>query len=132
MLPEVMEAVAGRRFPCEPAALAGHRRRQVRGEVFPAAFAAPGETLEGVLWRGLDAAALARIDRFEGELYERPALPVALAGGGRATAFVYLLRAEHRALASDAPWSEAEFRARHLSAYLAGCRAFAREAGGTV
>ena len=127
MLPEVMELVAGRRFECAPARLAGFRRRLLRDAVYPAVLPAAGETTVGVLWHGLDRRALARIDRFEGELYERQRLRVVLEDGAECEAFVYVLRAAERARASDAGWDEAEFRARHLRAYLAACRAFARE-----
>lgn len=127
-----MEVVAGRRFAAQPAALAGFRRRLVRGAVYPAVVPAAGERIEGVLWAGLDRAALARIDRFEGSLYERPELSVELAQGERCAAYVYVLRPEQLALATDAPWDETEFRARHLHDYLVTCRAFARETAGTL
>jgi gamma-glutamylcyclotransferase (GGCT)/AIG2-like uncharacterized protein YtfP len=127
MLPEVMELVAGRTFAKRAALLRGYQRRLVRGEVFPALVPAVGETVTGVLWEGLDAAKLARIDRFEGAAYERPRLVVETARGEARDAFVYLLRPEHHALASDASWDEADFRERHLAGYLALCRVFARE-----
>jgi cation transport regulator ChaC len=122
-----MEIVAGRRFPSCPARLSGYRRRVLRGAVYPGLVPAAGERTEGVLWQELDRAALARIDRFEGELYVRPLLRVELESGAECEAFVYVLRPEQHALASDAPWSEVDFRAVHLRAYLAACRAFASE-----
>jgi gamma-glutamylcyclotransferase (GGCT)/AIG2-like uncharacterized protein YtfP len=127
MLAEVMEIVAGRSFPSCRAALRGYRRRLLCDRVYPGIVPAAGESVEGVLWEGLDAAALARIDRFEGSLYDRPERPVTLAPGEGCTAFVYVLRPEHEALLTDAGWDEAGFRACHLRAYLADCRAFARE-----
>ncbi len=129
MLPEVMEIVAGRRFAARSATLAGYRRRLLRDRVYPGLVPAAGESVEGVLWEDLDLQALARIDRFEDAPYERLELRVAVAPGESCAAFVYLLRAEHRALATDAAWHEAEFRARHLPDYLADCRTFARELG---
>jgi gamma-glutamylcyclotransferase (GGCT)/AIG2-like uncharacterized protein YtfP len=127
MLPEVMEIVAGRRFASRPAELRGWRRRLLRGAVYPAVVPAAGEATAGVLFEGLDAAVFARLDRFEGEPYERRRLRVALGSGAQCEAFVYVLRPERHALLSDVPWDEAGFRARHLADYLAGCRAFARE-----
>ena len=129
MLAEVMEIVAGRRFAARPATLAGYRRRLLHGRVYPGLLPAAGESVEGVLWEGLDPPALARIDRFEDTPYERVELRVTAAPGESCAAFVYLLRPEERALASDVAWHEAEFRERHLTAYLAECRAFARELG---
>lgn len=127
MLAEVMEIVAGRPFPSRRAALPGYRRRLLRDRVYPGIVPAAGEAVEGVLWECLDAAALARIDRFEGSLYDRPELPVTVAPDETCAAFVYLLRREHEALLTETAWDESEFRARHLRAYLADCRDFARE-----
>lgn len=122
-----MEIVAGRRFAARPAVLRGWRRRLLRGAVYPALVPATDEATAGVLFEGLDAATIARLDRFEGEPYQRRLLRVTLDGGAECEAFVYVLRPERHALLSDAPWDEAAFRARHLAAYLAGCRDFARE-----
>jgi gamma-glutamylcyclotransferase (GGCT)/AIG2-like uncharacterized protein YtfP len=127
MLPEVMEIVAGRRFAARDATLVGYRRRLLRDRVYPGLVPAAGESVGGVLWEDLDPPALARIDRFEDAPYERVELRVAVAPGESCAAFVYLLRPEHAALATDAAWHEAEFRARHLRDYLADCRTFARE-----
>jgi len=127
MFSEVMELVAGRRFAAQPARLAGYARRRLRRAVYPAIVPAAGESVDGLLFEGLDPPALARLDRFEGALYDRPELPVVRADGETVRAFVYVLRAEHRGLAIDLPWDEAEFRAKELRDYLVACRAFVRE-----
>jgi len=124
---EVMELAAGRRFAAEPARLEGFRRCALAGVVYPAVLPAPAAVTDGVVYGALDAAALARIDRFEGEIYERHALRVALASGAHCEAFVYVLRPEHFALATDSDWDLQAFRERHLRDYLASCRAFVRE-----
>jgi gamma-glutamylcyclotransferase (GGCT)/AIG2-like uncharacterized protein YtfP len=129
MLPEVMDVVCGRRCAAVPAVLSGHRRRLLHGAVYPVLLPAVGEEVAGVLWEGLDAAALARLDRFEDAIYERTLRRVVLASGEEREAFVYVLRPEHHALASAAGWNEAEFRARHLAAFLDACREFARAEG---
>jgi hypothetical protein len=113
MLPEVMEIVAGPGLSRQPATLDGFERRCLRGAVYPGLVFAAGERTEGVLWEGLDAGTMERIDRFEGALYERRIQAVELRGGG--------------ARAGPLPWDEEDFRARHLDVYLRGCRAFARE-----
>ena len=127
MLAEVMELVAGRLFARRAAALAGFRRLGLREQVYPALVPVRGETLDGVLWEALDPPALARIDRFEGPLYERQRLPVEVANGEIRSAFVYVLRPEHAGLLTDAAWDEATFRARHLADFLVACRAFVGE-----
>jgi hypothetical protein len=135
MLPEVMETVAGpglarqtaRGLARQTARLAGFRRRCLRGAVYPGLVPAAGECTEGVVWEGLGARMLARIDRFEGALYERSLHAVELADGTPQEAFVYVLRPDEYARAGPSPWDEADFRKHHLTAYLRGCRAFARE-----
>ena len=129
MLGEVMELVAGRRFPSCPAMLAGFERRRLRGEVYPALVPAAAARALGVLWEDLDRAALARIDRFEGALYERQRQPIEVADGELRSAFVYVLRPEQRALLLESDWDEAEFRERFLRDYLEACRGFSRELG---
>jgi gamma-glutamylcyclotransferase (GGCT)/AIG2-like uncharacterized protein YtfP len=126
MLPEVMELIAGRRAAAQPAVLPGHRRRLLRGAVYPVLLPAAGESVAGVLWEGLDDAALGRIDRFEDAIYERIRRRVVLAGGEERESFVYRLRPEHHALAAEEAWDEADFRVRHLRAFLDACRAFTR------
>ena len=127
MLPEVMEILAGRRLPSRAAVIAGYARHALRGVVYPAVVPAAGARVAGVLWEGLDAAALALIDRFEGELYERAACEAEVAGGGGVAAQVYVLAPAYRARLLAHDWDEAEFRRLHLTRYLEGCRGFVRE-----
>jgi hypothetical protein len=127
MLPEVMEIVAGPGLSRQPATLDGFQRRCLRGAVYPGLVFAAGERTEGVLWEGLDAGTMERIDRFEGALYERRVQAVELRGGGARESFVYVLCPAAARRAGPLPWDEEDFRARHLDVYLRGCRAFARE-----
>lgn len=122
LLAEVMEAVTGERFASVPARLDGHERVCVRDAVYPGARAAPGASIDGILWLDVGEDALVRLDRFEGEMYERRAVSVATAGGARA-AQVYVVGAAHEDLLVATPWDLDEFRRRHLETYLARCRA---------
>ncbi len=119
---EVMEAVAGRAFASEPATLEGFVRLCVRGVVYPGVRARPGAAVDGVLYRGLDAAALARLDRFEGALYERRRLAVRLERGASCDAWVYVVPEALAHRLADEPWDPERFRREHLPAYLAHCR----------
>lgn len=119
---EVMEAVAGRASASEPATLDGFVRLRVRGAVYPGVRARAGATVDGVLYRGLDAAALARLDRFEGALYERRRLAVRLARGGACEAWVYVVPDALAHRLADEPWDPERFRREHLPAYVAHCR----------
>ena len=130
MFAEVMEIVAGGRPERRGAVLSGFRRGRLHGRLYPGLVPDAAARTHGVLWEGLESAALRRIDRFEGALYERQRCEVALGSGERRAAFVYVLAPAQRALLLELDWDEAEFRARHLQDYLTHCRAFARELEG--
>jgi gamma-glutamylcyclotransferase (GGCT)/AIG2-like uncharacterized protein YtfP len=122
VLPEVMEAVAGRAFPSRPAELPGFARFRLRDRVFPGIAPRPGATTSGLLCDGIGCAALELLDEFEGDLYERLRLQVRLSGGAAEPAHVYVIRPEHRELLTPEPWDPQHFTERHLSGYLAACR----------
>lgn len=117
MCPEVLAAVAGATGTARPARLHDHARRRIRGVVWPGAVAHPGASVEGVLWSGLSAAALARLDHFEGAAFRREPVVVSTADGD-VTAAAYILASNHRWRLTERDWAPATFRARHLAGYL--------------
>ena len=123
---EVMEAVTGQRFEGVPARLAGYRRRRILDRTYPAVVPVSGESTEGVLFRGVDEEALARLDVFEGHLYERSLVPVN-AAGSTVEAWVYVLAPQHVDRLSDQPWDLESFMLEHGEAFVASCRRFAEE-----
>jgi gamma-glutamylcyclotransferase (GGCT)/AIG2-like uncharacterized protein YtfP len=125
LLPEVMAAVAGRRLAARPALLRGFARRAVRGEVYPGLVREPGAVTRGVLYERVDPALWARLDRFEGPLYERRDVSVTQVGRARRAA-TYVVRADRLAALAEAPWDPEAFARRHAARYVAGCRAWAR------
>jgi gamma-glutamylcyclotransferase (GGCT)/AIG2-like uncharacterized protein YtfP len=118
MCPEVLAAVAGATGAARPARLPGYVRRRVRGAVWPGILRRPGASVEGVLWSGLGAAALARLDRYEGAAFRREAVIVATAEG-EVPAHAYILAARHRWRLTKHDWAPEAFRARHLADTLA-------------
>lgn len=93
MWADIMARVCGREFAGEPASLADHARRPVRGQDYPGLCAAPGGLVPGRLYRDVDAQAWARLDAFEGEEYERVGVLVALPDGRALPAQAYRFRA---------------------------------------
>ena len=122
MWADIMARVCGREFAAEPASLAGHARRPVRGQDYPGLQAAPGAVVPGRLYRDVDAAAWARLDAFEGEEYERAEVLVALADGRTLPAFVYRFRAAFADRLLPGDWDvtafEREGRQRFLARYV--------------
>ena len=98
MCEDILTSVAG----CTPVSatvvLKDYRRLKVRHEHYPGLIHHPGGSVEGVLYRTLEVPAWARLDRFEGEMYERVAVTVELGDGMLAQADTYLIRPgfEHR------------------------------------
>ena len=115
---EVMREVTGRSFAAEPATLDGFARYRVRDADYPGLVPEPGARTEGTLYRALDAASLAALDRFEGALYERRPLDVRTRDGGVAAAQVYVVREAQRHTLSSEPWDKASFAREHLTGFV--------------
>ena len=111
MDPKIMARVSGMRCRAGGAVLSGYVRRAVRGEVYPAIAARPGETVDGVVYFDLTPEAFERLDRFEGPMYRRTGLAVTLqgAGNGKAAAEAYVIAPGHLDRLSDRNWSFEEF-----------------------
>jgi gamma-glutamylcyclotransferase (GGCT)/AIG2-like uncharacterized protein YtfP len=124
----VMRAVNGAVPPSRPALLPGYARYRVRGQVFPAIIPRAGGATPGVLYDGLDGPALARLDRFEGDRYERRLLSVYPAGGAAVSAYTYVLSQDHAGDLTDEPWDPAGFVEHDLEGYLIRCAAWAAQA----
>lgn len=114
----IIEHIVGRPLVGEPARLAGYARFRVKGRVYPAIVEAAGGEVSGVLYAGLEAAELERLDFYEGELYERREVSVG-EGPAQRTAATYVLRPEHRHELSDEPWDLEGFLRDHLDDYIA-------------
>lgn len=108
MCEDIMSAVSGMTVSGEPARLPGHVRHPVRDEDYPGMVPDASGQVAGVLYRGLNEAALLRLDRFEGEMYERRVVTV-LTEGEAVEVWTYVFRPEfaHLLLAGD--WSFERF-----------------------
>jgi gamma-glutamylcyclotransferase (GGCT)/AIG2-like uncharacterized protein YtfP len=95
MCRDIMADVSGYHGPGQPAVARGYSRRSVQGESYPAMVPDEAGDTDGVIYLDLPDSAWARLDRFEGDLYVRQALPVALGDGRVVSAEAYVVRAEH-------------------------------------
>jgi gamma-glutamyl AIG2-like cyclotransferase len=117
-LPPVISLIVGRTLGGIPATLSGYARYKIADRVYPAIVEASGGSVSGVLYQGLDAAELGRLDAYEGPLYERRDLPVEV-GGALVDAGTYVLKPEHAHRLSREGWDLAQFERDHLESYLA-------------
>jgi gamma-glutamylcyclotransferase (GGCT)/AIG2-like uncharacterized protein YtfP len=117
-LPEVMRAVAGRDFATADAHLDGYRSRLLKRHVYPGMVHNGEGSTHGVLYYGVDAASLARIDAFEGAYYRRETVLAVREDGSEVAACTYVLVDSLHHLLSVRDWDEEEFRRKHLQHYL--------------
>ncbi len=115
--PDVFRLIVGRSIAGAAALLEGHARFRLRNKVYPAIVAQPGQSVPGLLYTGVTTAELARLDEYEGPLYERRELRVSSAGT-ETLAFTYVLSDRARHLLSPEPWDIEQFRREHLASYL--------------
>lgn len=114
----VMRAVTGRTFAHEPARIDGWVRLCVRGKNYPGLRPRAWSSTPGTLWRGVDDASAAKLDRFEGRLYQRRSLPVRTHGGVSVTAQVYVVPDENARELSSSPWDKARFARESLAEFV--------------
>lgn len=118
MCDDIMAAVCGTAYPGQPARLAGHVRHPVQDEAYPGMVPGPG-TVVGVLYRNVDDAALAQLDRFEGPYYERRTVTVTLDDGSPVEAETYLFRPQYAHLLQPGEWDVAAFLVRGKADFTA-------------
>ncbi|MFX1679852.1 gamma-glutamylcyclotransferase [Mitsuaria sp. CC2] len=126
MWPDIMARVCG--GDAEPSAppvaatLADHARHPVRGHDYPGMIPATGHQVVGRLYLDVPESAWERLDRFEGEDYERHEVLVTLADGSWQRAWTYLFKPQAAARLDDGEWDEARFeregKARFVSRYV--------------
>jgi gamma-glutamylcyclotransferase (GGCT)/AIG2-like uncharacterized protein YtfP len=126
VFPEVMEAVTGRRFESRTAVLRGYRRRMLQGRVYPGIRPAAADATEGRVYLEIDAAALACLDDFEGDEYERRRVEVGVQGG-TLVAEAYVVRGSASGLLTEVLWDPGRFTASQLRPYVERCRRFRSE-----
>jgi hypothetical protein len=107
----------------------GFSRRRVRGERYPTLVPTPEAAsssgantdtwVDGALLSGVDDAALARLDAYEGEAYERIGVDAVRADGSVVAVWLWLLCASERHRAGDESWDLATFVARDLARFEA-------------
>jgi gamma-glutamylcyclotransferase (GGCT)/AIG2-like uncharacterized protein YtfP len=128
MFPEVWRAVAGRDFASVAGTAAGCAIYRVAGAQFPGIVAAgDGDSVRGVVYLDVDETALARLDRFEDDFYERRELQIVCDDGRRRTAGAYVVPERNRAVLTDEVWNREEFVAQgHLRQFIERFAGFSR------
>jgi gamma-glutamylcyclotransferase (GGCT)/AIG2-like uncharacterized protein YtfP len=124
MSEDIMSTVTGIRAAHCSATLDGYRRHPVIGAEYPGMVARAGHQVCGVLYLDLPPAAWPRLDRFEGEEYERRIVEVALADGTVARAWTYIFRAELAARLGEGDWDFKRFLREGKLRFISGYAGF--------
>ena len=124
MFPSVMKAVTGREFPSRKARVKNFARFKVKGESYPGLTPLEGAVTEGILYRGVDALSVKRLDDFEGELYERTEIPAHTLEGESLTAQTYVIKAQYRDRLSSKEWDPTHFEKADLLEFMNTYRGF--------
>jgi gamma-glutamylcyclotransferase (GGCT)/AIG2-like uncharacterized protein YtfP len=124
LIPEVMQAVTGRKFPSGDAVLNGYCRYSIKNRVYPAVIARAGASVHGRTYSELDRHTLEILDEFESDIYTRCSMPVMTAASVSVEAQVYVLSDQYRHLLLEDPWETEYFKQHFLTRYLESCRRF--------
>lgn len=124
MDPEIMETVSGGHFNAQKILLKHYRRKKVQGEVYPGIVREEHCLLAGIVYLGVDAQALARLDRFEGPQYARCDVTLSCENGAELGAQAYVIKEEHVFELSDEDWSFEVFLKSGKAKFKADYRGF--------
>jgi len=118
MIADVMYAVTTRKFRFVDAILRGYARFTVKGESYPGIIPVTDAITAGIIYFNVDDPSLARLDIFEGELYQRTTVRVETQGGKILNAETYVIKPEYRDYLSLQKWDVEEFVQNSLEAFL--------------
>lgn len=131
MFPEVWRSVTGRMFATVKGTAAGYAVFRVREAVFPGMVEAADRVVHGVVYLDVDPAALARLDKFEDDFYQRQGVFIDCDDAQRLAADAYIVPAENRHVLTDEPWDGESFVAwGGLEQFISRFAGFSRIADG--
>ena len=109
MCEDIMREISGFSFSCKSGALKGYSRYSVKGEHYPAIVAEEKGRVEGVVYFDIPISAWDRLDRFEGEMYERRLVQIGLMAGKRLFAGTYVVRPAFLDQLDRSDWDFSDF-----------------------
>ena len=104
MDPAVWSRVAQEKCDSRPAVLHGYEARRLRDVTFPGLVECEGATTPGIVYLDVSAEALARLDAYEDDFYERVPVPVVLENSTTLMAETYLVLPANREVVLAEKW----------------------------
>lgn len=124
MFDDVWNRVVQHRYNKQSAILSGYKRLSVKGETYPGLIKSFNNSVTGVIYHNVTARDIKRLDRFEGEYYDKISVTVVCETGYVHNAKVYLFNNRNRNLLSSNSWDPVRFQSRHLRRFIAKYRGF--------
>ncbi len=115
---EVLNIVLGHVPVQTPARLKAYTRVKVVGEHYPVIRPHEDGDVAGALLVNLSASDLRCLDDYEGPQYIRENVQVELPNGEFEQCMTYVFKTEYHSALSNEPWSNEEFREKHLEGFL--------------
>ncbi len=118
VIEDVMRQVTGRTFRSRNALLRGFARYRIKDVHYPGIISCEDAAVKGKLYFGIDDISLARLDYFEGDLYEKITVRVTADDGCTYDACTYKVKDEHSRALSHEPWDPEEFKREHINLFI--------------
>ena len=119
MFTPVWSRVVEGAYECTKARVRGFQRRGVEGKSYPCLI--PGsqeDVVTGLLYFHINAADLARVDIFEGDLYDRQTVTCGDVDDQCYGAEAYVLKTRHRSVVTSTEWDETWFATEGLAQFF--------------
>lgn len=124
MCADIMRHVAGCLPSAMPVTLKHYRRCRVTGEEYPAIVRQEGFSVQGVLYLDVPEEAWIRLDRFEGEMYERKTVRTECEETTGMIAETYVMNPEFTSLLLLSDWTYEQFLVTGKKRFEADYRGF--------
>lgn len=109
MCDDIMLEVSGCETSCVNGTLKGYCRRSVKGEYYPAIVPDVESNVDGVVYLNLPDSAWERLDSFEGEMYSREPVRIAVNNKEIINAATYVLKPKFKDRLDQSEWSFSDF-----------------------
>ena len=117
MCEDIMFEVSGYHLSQVHATLHGYARKSVRGEKYPAIVVDDEKKVDGMIYLDVPASAWDRLDRFEGEMYERLHVVVELKDGRTLDAETYVIHPDFLDHLDQSDWDFDNFMRNGKSSF---------------
>jgi gamma-glutamylcyclotransferase (GGCT)/AIG2-like uncharacterized protein YtfP len=114
---DIMAEVTGMQPSGVSAVLSGYTCYQVRNESYPAIAATPNGVVQGLLYEDIPTEVWTRLDRFEGNMYERRTVIVTMRGES-IPAQTYVIGDSYRDLLEPVEWNYDCFLRKGKQAFM--------------